>query len=76
MGPTSSRAVRDLAETIAMRAPLTISGDEGADPAHTGGTPAVDAVGDDLIAACYGSDDFLEGVAAFLAQRPPKFGGH
>lgn len=29
--------------------------------------------GDDLVAACYGSADFREGVAAFGARRPPVF---
>lgn len=28
---------------------------------------------DDLIAACYASADFREGVAAFAARRPPRF---
>jgi enoyl-CoA hydratase len=27
----------------------------------------------DLIALCYGSADFREGLRAFLAKRPPKF---
>lgn len=29
---------------------------------------------DDLIAACYASADFREGVAAFAGRRPPSFG--
>jgi enoyl-CoA hydratase/carnithine racemase len=31
--------------------------------------------GDDLIRQAYGSRDFQEGVAAFLARRPPEWRG-
>jgi enoyl-CoA hydratase len=65
---------RDLAMTIAEHAPLTIAAtkemvrriQEGRRPADRG---------EDLIGRCYGSADFKEGVAAFLAKRPPRWTG-
>lgn len=36
---------------------------------------AVTADGDDLVRAAYGSRDFQEGVAAFVAHRPPQWEG-
>jgi enoyl-CoA hydratase/carnithine racemase len=67
--------VRGLARTIAEHAPLTIRATK----------EAIRRIGlrrrlderevDDLVAACYASHDFQEGVAAFLAKRPPHFIG-
>jgi enoyl-CoA hydratase/carnithine racemase len=31
---------------------------------------------EDLVSLCYGSDDFREGVAAFIHKRPPRWRGH
>jgi enoyl-CoA hydratase/carnithine racemase len=67
--------VRALAETIAANAPLTIHATKEMIRrlALRRRVDAGDA--DDLIAACYASHDFREGVAAFLAKRKPRFIG-
>lgn len=68
-------AVQDLAASIAGNAPLTIRATkEAIRRIQAGRRPDAGAI-DDLIEACYLSADFREGVAAFLAKRPPRFTG-
>lgn len=68
--------VRDLAATIAANAPLTIRATKEAVRRIQASRRIDSTQAEDLIATCYSSDDFKEGVAAFLAKRPPIFQGH
>lgn len=66
-----ARAVA-LAELVARHAPLTLRATkEGLRRLRT----AVKTDGDDLILSCYMSEDFREGLEAFLAKRPAEFKG-
>jgi enoyl-CoA hydratase len=60
-----------LCRRIASHAPLTLAATKEAIRRITAGAP--DAA--DLIGRVYGSEDFREGVAAFLAKRPPEWTG-
>lgn len=69
------KVVDELCAAIARNAPLTIR----AARAAMAELSADRRVGSEdvakLVADCYASADFREGVAAFLAKRPPKFTG-
>ncbi len=65
--------VRELAGKIASHAPITLWVTKEAIRRIQAARPLPD--GEDLIATTYGSDDFREGVRAFVEKRPPKWTG-
>jgi len=65
--------VRELAEKIASHAPLTLWSTKEALRRIQDARPLPD--GDDIVRKVYGSDDFKEGVKAFVEKRPPRWTG-
>jgi enoyl-CoA hydratase/carnithine racemase len=68
--------VQELAERLRANAPRTMLAGKEAVRRIQEARRLHAQPGDDLVTACYLSDDFREGVAAFLARRPPRFTGH
>ena len=68
------RHVEDTAARLAALAPRTLAAFKAADQRVLRALDSIPA--DDIFSGCYGSDDFREGVAAFLAKRPAKWTGH
>jgi len=69
-------AVDELADQIAANAPLTVRACKAAiRVAAEGGAHPDTAEVDALVEACFRSEDYLEGQAAFLAKRDPVFRG-
>ena len=71
--PALQRRAEDLARTIASHAPLTLRvTKESLRRIKERMNPGEDR---DLILSCYLSNDFREGMDAFLAKRKPKWSG-
>jgi enoyl-CoA hydratase/carnithine racemase len=69
------QTVRELARTIAEHAPLTIRATKEALRRIALHRRLAERDVKDLVTSCYGSDDFREGIAAFLERRSPRFTG-
>lgn len=67
--------VREVADTIAANAPLTIKATKEIIRRIQESRRMDAQAGRDLITMCYTSEDFQEGVDAFLEKRPPKWRG-
>ena len=65
--------VREIAQKVASHAPLTLWATKEALRRLQAARALPD--GDDIVRKIYGSDDFKEGVRAFVEKRPPRWTG-
>ena len=69
------QAVREIAQTVASNAPLTIQATKEMIRRIQAHRRLPDDAARDLIVLCYTSADFKEGVDSFLGKRPPQWTG-
>jgi enoyl-CoA hydratase/carnithine racemase len=67
--------IGELVDQILSNAPLTIRATKEMVRRVQEARRESIAKSDDLVTMCYTSEDFREGVAAFVARRPPRFTG-
>ena len=70
--PALLERAESLARQVAGNAPLTLRATKEALRRLRDNLPP----DEDLIRLCYTSDDFREGMEAFLNKRPPVWSGH